>query len=87
MSISVTECVSEGRNREMFLTLTLAEGDILGDVLDVGLEGKRGVQDDSQVAHLRRWGNGAAIHNKDQVSDLPEQWCRGHHHELCPLTV
>ena len=54
-----------------------------GHRLDVGVEGKGGVKDDTQVADFRRWGDGAAVNLKDEVTNLLEQRLGGHSHELC----
>lgn len=55
---------------------------ISSDGFDVGPEREVGAEDNFQVADLRGYRDGAAIHTDKKISNLPEQWPGGHKHEL-----
>ncbi len=58
-----------------------------GDEFDVGLKGEGGVKDDAQVADLRGWSDGTAVHTDEEISNLPEQWLGGQNHELSLIAI
>lgn len=46
-----------------------------------------GFQNDTQVADLRGWADGAAVNEEEEISHLPKQCCGDHNQELCLVTV
>lgn len=58
-----------------------------GDRTDVGLVGKGGVQDDTQVADLWGRADGTAVNVQGEISNLPEQGLGCHNHELSFIAV
>lgn len=59
---------------------------IFGDRFIVGPERESGVESNSQVADLRGWGYGSTIPS-DEISILPDEWLKGHKHELRLVAV
>lgn len=57
MRVSATESESDGRSLEMFLRWGKKDG----DRFDMRLERECGVQDDTKVAYLRGWADGAPV--------------------------
>ena len=58
-----------------------------GDRFDVGFEGEGGVKNDTQVADLGGWEDGAAVNVEEEISNLLERSLWGHNHELCLCSV
>ena len=58
-----------------------------GDGFNVGLIREGRVQDDTQVANLGGWRDGAAIHREEKISNLLQLRLGTHDHEFCFLTV
>ena len=46
-----------------------------------------GNENDTQVADCCRWGDKAAVHFQEKISNLLQQHLGGHNHELCFIGV